>query len=325
MKYNDLNTPLQCFINQSNWLKGALKNGKPVGILWHDTAAGNTSIGRYVQPDDDAKDKDYWINLLGENKYKNDWNHIDRNTGVNAFIGKLANGEVTTVQIGPWTTHPWGCGSGDLGSCNGYIKKNGTSAWTDQMWIQFECCDDGYKDGKGTKEYFDKVYKEACELTAYLCKKFDIDPKGTVDYNGAKVPTILCHKDSYELKLGNDHSDTRKWFKLYGKTMDDVRNDVATILAADRKVEKETYIVKNISTKKINSSFDDIAKAITKCKLLGYGYQVESNTGAVIYVEPYLTLTREQADKILAALGTYSNNTTAAYDTLYKVITNTIK
>jgi hypothetical protein len=38
--------------------------------------------------------------------------------GLNAWIGKLANGEVTSVQTMPWEYRPWGCGSGNAGSCN---------------------------------------------------------------------------------------------------------------------------------------------------------------------------------------------------------------
>jgi hypothetical protein len=42
-------------------------------------------------------------------------------------------------------------------------------------------------------DYFNAVYKEACLLTAFLCKKFNLNPKGTVIHNGVKVPVILCH------------------------------------------------------------------------------------------------------------------------------------
>ncbi len=230
MKYSDTNPPLQCFMNQSNWMKGAVKDGTPVGILWHDTAAGNPYIKRYVQPDDNAPNRNYLLEKLGVNPYGNDWNHSDRDAGVNCFVGRLANDEVTTVQVGPWTTHAWGCGGGDKGSCNGYIKTNGKTKWVPEFWIQFEMCDDNYQKGTGTKEYFLAAYQEACEITAYLCKKFNIDPKGTVEFNGVKVPTILCHQDSHRLQLGSDHGDIYKWFKIYGYTMDNVREDVAKLM-----------------------------------------------------------------------------------------------
>lgn len=35
---------IQCFQTHSTWYKGSRRNGKPVGILWHDTAAGNPNI-----------------------------------------------------------------------------------------------------------------------------------------------------------------------------------------------------------------------------------------------------------------------------------------
>lgn len=86
---------------------------------------------------------------------------------MNAWIGKLANGTIATVQTMPWDYRPWGCGSGDNGSCN-----NG--------WIQFEIGEDDLTD----PIYFHAVYNEACQLTAYLCKMFNIDPNGTVEMNG---------------------------------------------------------------------------------------------------------------------------------------------
>ena len=115
----------------------------------------------------------------------------------------------------PWDYRPWGCGSGRRGSCN-----NG--------WIQFEICEDALTD----KAYFEAVYKEACELTAYLCKMFSLNPKDSVSFNGVSVPVILCHQDSYKLGLGSNHGDVYNWFNKYGKTMDNVRNDVAALMTS---------------------------------------------------------------------------------------------
>lgn len=218
---------INCYLTNSTWYKGAKRNGRPIGVLWHDTAAGNPNLKRYVQPSEDDEHYAELMKILGTNVYKNDWNHKARNAGVNAFIGKLADGSVATVKTGDWTIYPWGCGNGTVGSCNGYlINKKGQSVWTEDFWLQFEICDDGYK----SETYFNQVYKEACELTAYLCKEFGIDPEGTVEYGGVKVPTILCHKDSYILKLGSNHSDVYGWFKKFGKTMVDVRKDVKKII-----------------------------------------------------------------------------------------------
>jgi hypothetical protein len=58
------------------------------------------------------------IKLLGTNLSGNDWNHIERQAGLNAWIGKTKDNKVITVQTMPWDYRPWGCGSGSKGSCN---------------------------------------------------------------------------------------------------------------------------------------------------------------------------------------------------------------
>lgn len=212
MKYSESNKPLVCMMTNSTCYKKT-KEFTPKGVLWHSTGANNPNLKRYVQPSDNASDRDKLLKLLGTNTNKNDWNHIDRQAGLNAWIGKLADGTIAAVQTMPWNYRPWGCGSGSKGSCN-------------NTHIQFEICEDSLND----KTYFDKVYKEACELTAYICDTYNLDPNGTTTLNGVKVPVILCHVDSYKLGLGSNHSDVLHWFNKYGKTMDDVRNDVAALM-----------------------------------------------------------------------------------------------
>ena len=215
MKYNDKNKPLVCMMTQSTCYKGTRKF-TPKGVLWHSTGANNPWLKRYVQPDDNAPDRAEWLARLGKNQYANDWNHIDRQAGLNFWIGKLADGTVAAVQTMPWDYRPWGCGSGNNGSCN-------------NTHIQFEICEDALNDAS----YFNACYQEACEMTAYLCKMFGIDPKGTISYNGLQVPTIIDHTGSHALGLGSNHGDIQHWSRRYGKTMENVRNDVAAILAAD--------------------------------------------------------------------------------------------
>lgn len=217
MKYSSSNKPLVCMQTQSNCYKGTRKM-TVLGVLWHSTGANNKTLKRYVQPSDtkpaaDTYSKAEWLKILGTNTNKNDWNHISRDAGLNCWIGTLADGTVTTVQTMPWDYRPWGCGSGSKGSCN-------------TGWIQFEICEDNLTD----KTYFDKVYKEACEITAYLCKLYNIDPNGSVTVNGVKVPTILCHADSYKLGMGSNHGDINHWFPKHGKSMATARADVAALL-----------------------------------------------------------------------------------------------
>lgn len=212
MKYSGNNKPLVCMQTNSTCYKGTWTM-IPKGVLWHSTGANNKKVSRYVQPSDNAADREELLKILGKNKYGNDWNHAYRTAGLNCWIGELADGSVATVQTMPWNYRPWGCGEGTKGSCN-------------DGWIQFEICEDSLTD----KKYFEKVYKEAVEITAYLCKLYNIDPKGHVAHNGVKVPTILCHADAHKLKLGSNHGDVLYWFKKHGKTMDDVRNDVNLFL-----------------------------------------------------------------------------------------------
>lgn len=216
MKYKTGNEPIQCYLTKSACYKGT----KPMtvrGVLWHSTGANNPNLCRYVQPADDDPNRDSLLALLGTNKYSNDYNHgaAYRQMGMNAWIGKLADGSVTTIQTMPFGWRPWGCGSDTLGSCN-------------VGWIQFEICEDGLTD----PEYAAAVYREACELTAFLCSMYHLDPHGTVSFKGVNVPVILDHRMSHTLKLGNNHGDVQHWFpNIIGKTLEDIRDDVAALMA----------------------------------------------------------------------------------------------
>lgn len=212
MKYTNSNPPIVCMMTQSTCYQGT-NEMKVLGVLWHSTGANNPTLRRYVQPDDKATNRADLLEKLGTNKNRNDWNHVTVEAGLNAWVGKLADGTVAAVQTMPWYFRPWGCGSGKKGSCN-------------SGWIQFEICEDDLTDAA----YFAAAYQEAVELTAYLCTVYGIDPKGTATLNGVKVPTILCHADSYKLGLGSNHGDVLHWFPKFGKNMDTVRDDVAALM-----------------------------------------------------------------------------------------------
>lgn len=212
MKYSESNKPLYCPQTQSTWYKGT-RTQTPIGVLWHSTGANNPTLKRYVQPSDNASDKQYWLNLLGKNQYGNDWNHIEHEAGVNFWIGKLADGTVTSIQTAPLNYRAWGCGSCSKGSCN-----NG--------WLQFEICEDALNDAT----YFNKVYQEALEITAYVCKIYNIDPYGTSKCGSTYVPNITCHIESHNYGCGSNHGDVLHWFPKYGKNMQTIRDDVAKLL-----------------------------------------------------------------------------------------------
>jgi N-acetyl-anhydromuramyl-L-alanine amidase AmpD len=175
----------------------------------HATGANNPKLSRYVGPND---------GLLGENKYGNHWNRpMDRQVCVHAFIGKLADGSIATYQTLPWNHRGWHSGSGKKGSAN-------------NTHIGFEICEDGLTDAN----YFAKVYKEAVELCAHLCKLYNL----TAD-------TIICHAEGYKQGIASNHGDVLHWFPKHGKSMDTFRADVKALL----KKEKAPAEVKAVSVK----------------------------------------------------------------------------
>lgn len=162
------------------------------GIMWHSTGADNPELRRYVQPDDGK---------LGRNAYGNHWNTMypdGQAVCVHAFIGKLKDGSIATYQTLPWAINGWHCG----GSGNdGYIG--------------FEICEDDLTD----EAYFQAVYQEAVELSAYLCKMFQLDP--------LLGETVIDHSRGAALGIASDHSDVMSWFSRYGVTMESIRQDIA--------------------------------------------------------------------------------------------------
>lgn len=166
---------------------------KVKGIMVHSTGANNPWLKRYVGPDDGK---------LGKNQYNNHWNTYHpggREVCVHGFIGKLADGSVATYQTLPWDHRGWHAG----GSAN-------------DTHIGFEICEDGLTD----KTYFDKVYKEAVELCAYLCKQY-----------GLTEQNIICHSEGYKKGIASNHGDVMHWFPKHGKSMDTFRADVKALLS----------------------------------------------------------------------------------------------
>ena len=263
MKYNIKNPPLVCMQTNSTCYQNTNKMAVK-GVLWHSTGANNKTLKRYIQPSENDPNYNELIFKIGKNPNGNDWNHISMQAGLNAWIGTLADGTVAAVQTMPWDYKPWGCGSGSRGSCN-----NG--------WIQFEICEDTLADGN----YFMKVYQEACELTAYLCKVYNIDPLSSTSINGIAIPNILCHQDSYQLGFGTNHSDVYHWFTKYGKTMNDVRNDVAKLLGNMNNYSSNTNndINNNPVQLKIGSQGSEVAEIQKALIKLGYNLGTDGADG----------------------------------------------
>ena len=168
---------------------------RPIGVMVHSSGKNNPRLSRYVGPDD---------GLLGYNQANNHWNMPGVGACVHAFIGKLADGSVATYQTLPWTMRGWHC------------ARSGNDTH-----ISFEICEDGLTD----PAYFQAVYREAVELTAYLCREFDLDP--------LEPGVVLDHREGHARGIASNHGDVAHWFGRHGKTMDDFRADVARELRKD--------------------------------------------------------------------------------------------
>lgn len=181
----------------------------PVGVMVHSTGANNPNLRRYIQPDD---------GLLGTNNAGNHFNQPrpgGRKVCVHAFIGKLADGSIATYQTLPWAMRGWHSGTGSKGSAN------------NMGYIGFEICEDSLTD----PVYFKKVYREAVELTAYLCKLYKLDPK--------KDGVIICHSEGHKRGIASNHVDVMHWFPKHGKSMDTFRADVVKEMSSTNDREKE--------------------------------------------------------------------------------------
>ena len=196
------------------------------GIMVHSTGANNPNLKRYVGPDD---------GLLGPNPNGNHWNRADANVCVHAFIGKLADGTIATYQTLPWDHRGWHCG------------KSGNDTH-----ISFEICEDGLTDAT----YFKKVYQEAVELCAYLCRQYNLT-----------AADILCHSEGYKKGIASNHADVMHWFPKHGKSMDTFRADVKALLNAEEKDEPKTIYRVQVGAYSVRANAE---RQLEKVKAAGF-------------------------------------------------------
>ena len=174
----------------------------PKGVMVHSTGASNPRVARYVPGDD----------VLGRNTGNNDWDRPGLTKCVHAFVGKIADGSVATVQTLPWNHRGWHAG----GAAN-------------NTHISFEICEDNLEDAS----YFNAVYREAVELTACLCREYGLDPLAD--------GVVICHQEGYRRGVASNHADVLHWFPIHGKSMDDFRADVAQEMEENKDVTQEQF------------------------------------------------------------------------------------
>ena len=205
---------IKCILTANDCYKAG-RTITPKGVMVHSTGANNPAVARYVQPVDTQADAASLYTVLGTNRNKNDWNNPGLDVCVHAFVGKLADGGVGSVQTLPWNHRGWHAGTGTSGG-----SANNTH-------IAFEICEDGLAD----TAYFGKVYQEAVELTAMLCKQYNLNPLAD--------GVVICHSEGYQRGVASNHADVMHWFPKHGKNMDTFRQDVSKAMGGAAQVKPQ--------------------------------------------------------------------------------------
>ena len=193
---------IKCMLTANDCYKAG-RTITPKGVMVHSTGANNPLVARYVQPVEGQKDEAQLKAEIGGNRNANDWNNPGLDVCTHAFVGKLADGGVGTVQTLPWNHRGWHAGTGTSGG-----SANNTH-------IAFEICEDDLTD----EGYFRKVYQEAVELAAMLCKTYNLNPLAD--------GVVICHSEGYQRGVASNHADVMHWFPKFGKSMDTFRADVS--------------------------------------------------------------------------------------------------
>ena len=232
----------------------------PTGVMLHSTGANNPRLSRYVQPDDGQ---------LGKNPYENHFNTPrpgGRKVCPHAIIGKRTDGSIAAYQLLPWEMAGWHAG----GRAN-------------DSHIGIEICEDGLTD----RTYFLSVYALAVELTAHLCREFQLDPSAD--------GVVLCHSEGHSRGIASNHADVTHWFSRHGKTMDDFRVDVA------RKMEQEDAMTQEQFDSMMENWLERQNKKIPTQNWLLDGIQTAKAAGVSDGSRPLGLCTRAEAMMMAAA------------------------
>ncbi len=138
------------------------------------------------------------------------WNRSGVEACVHAFVS-----EDRILQTLPWNFRGWHAGTGERGSAN-------------NTHISFECCEPaghsyqggamvGY-DPEKNQAYFRRVYQNAVDLCALLCREYSLDP--------LKPGVVLCHAEGFRQGVASNHADVLHWWPRHGADMDGFRRDV---------------------------------------------------------------------------------------------------
>lgn len=193
----------QQFLTQNDCYKAG-RPLKPKGVMVHSTGV--------AQPDPEV--------------FIRRWDRPGVDKCVHAFVARDR-----AVQTLPWTVRSWHAGTGTSGR-----SANNTH-------ISLECCEPaghtysggtmvGY-DTAANQDYFDRLYRNAVQLTAELCRGFSLDP--------LEPGVVICHAEGYDLGIASRHGDVLQWWPRHGVSMDDFRRDVARAMAAEGWMDQRRF------------------------------------------------------------------------------------
>ncbi len=161
----------------------------PAGIMIHSTATPGVMAAAFAQR----------------------WNKPGLQKATHFFVDDKDIYQILPCELGD-VHRAWHCGKGNNGSGNDTL-------------IGIEICEPTSLDDRG---YFEAVYENAVQLTAYLCDIFDILPGN-----------VICHAEGHQAGIASNHGDVLHWFPLHGVDMDDFREDVADCLTWVEKPKEE--------------------------------------------------------------------------------------
>lgn len=191
------------------------------------------------------------------------WNKPGINKCVHAFVDDKG-----VYQYLPWDMRGWHAG----GSAN-------------NTHIGFEICEPKNLDDK---EYFQKVWRNSVELTAMLCKDFNIP-----------LDEVIGHYEGYKKGIASNHADPGHWFPRHGKSMDDFRADVKKLLAQDATEPTQTsvYFVQA-------GAFQSLLNAEKYCQQLkSKGFDaIIKESGGIYRVQVGAYSVKSNADSMVAKL-----------------------
>ena len=210
------------------------------------------------------------------------WNKPNHSVAVHAFLD-----DKVVCQHLPWNHRAWHCGAAG----------NNTH-------ISFEMCEP--KNWKTDKEYFVACYKNAVELTAYLCKRYGLSEKN-----------VVSHKEGHKKGIASNHGDPEHWFGIFGYDMNTFRADVKKKLAG---ASINVAVTTQRTTVKNGSKGDDVKylqQRLNKVRTsLGLSYKKLDDDG-VFGAKTEAAVKAFQTNRKLTVDGIVGKNTWSALEVNY--------